>query len=632
MNPAAKFSTSLMRFSALSFLIMFSILSCSNLFSQVSAPVLNPPSGKYQQVLSVTISCATPDAVIYFTTDGSEPTTASPTYRGQPILVANHSVGDSLTFACDNDPDPDDDYQPLTPQSMTIKAVAVKGAEQSPVTTGSYVLDLVDATFHIAYADPPPAGGSKHQLDIYHPHGETNNPVLFFIHGGAWKQGDKNMYMELGNTFAGYYHLTTVVANYQLSTDPWYAVHPTHIQDVAMAFNWVYRHIAEYGGDPENIFIFGQSAGGHLVSLLATDTTYLAAHGLGTEKIKGVISMSGAYDLYALVKYPLNPLGLSAAEVLEYKALCLTTFGSWQQEVLDAASPAKFIRPDQPPFYLISLIESGEFLDMPGFCKEADNFYADIQNMGNAVVEMKRLTQADIPPEIAAIDFPGDEEGHREEIYAINSRYWNSVSTRMVADFIKYYPAIPEPAYPSNGASDLALTPTVGWQKSPAASYYQLQLATGETFEDTTLVFDAFIADTLWTLAELAPQAEYFWRVRAISAAGESDWSTVQNFFTSAATSIRQTGTGTPRNFSLKLYPNPFNPTASIRLQLPFDGKVRIKIYDVLGREITTLLDGYLNAGVHQIPLDASRLAGGLYFCKIVAGNHVETEKFVVLK
>jgi len=87
----------------------------------------------------------------------------------------------------------------------------------------------------------------------------------------------KNIYMELGNTFAGFYHFTTVIANYQLSTDPWNAVHPTHVQDVALAFNWVYRNIAEYGGDPDNIYVFGQSAGGHLVSLLATDSTYLQA-------------------------------------------------------------------------------------------------------------------------------------------------------------------------------------------------------------------------------------------------------------------------------------------------------------------------------------------------------------------
>ncbi|HEX9971192.1 MAG TPA: chitobiase/beta-hexosaminidase C-terminal domain-containing protein [bacterium] len=148
--------------------------------------------------LSVTITSETPEATIYYTSDGSDPSTSSFVFTGQPILVANHSVGDSLTFLADNDPDPDDDYKPQTFRSMTIKAIAVKGSEQSPITEAVYVLDLVDATFNIPYADPPSAGGTEHQLDVFQPHGEKKNAVLLFIHGGAWKQGEKKYLHGIG--------------------------------------------------------------------------------------------------------------------------------------------------------------------------------------------------------------------------------------------------------------------------------------------------------------------------------------------------------------------------------------------------------------------------------------------------
>jgi acetyl esterase/lipase len=105
----------------------------------------------------------------------------------------------------------DDLYPPLTDNSLTLKAIAVSNStEQSEIAAVRYVIDKVDCSFGISY-DLPTVTPNKHILDIYQPKNSENTPVLIFIHGGAWKQGDKNMYMELGNTFAGYYNLTTVV-------------------------------------------------------------------------------------------------------------------------------------------------------------------------------------------------------------------------------------------------------------------------------------------------------------------------------------------------------------------------------------------------------------------------------------
>src|SRR5205823_5671892 len=103
---------------------------------------------------------------------------------------------------------------------------------------------------------------------------------VFFVHGGAWRNGDKSgilgVYSALGR-FLVRHGLGAVIINYRLSP----AVrHPAHVQDVAKAFAWTHKNIARYGGRPDQIFLCGHSAGGHLVALLATDPTYLKAEGL----------------------------------------------------------------------------------------------------------------------------------------------------------------------------------------------------------------------------------------------------------------------------------------------------------------------------------------------------------------
>ncbi|MFH1196402.1 MAG: T9SS type A sorting domain-containing protein [bacterium] len=90
-----------------------------------------------------------------------------------------------------------------------------------------------------------------------------------------------------------------------------------------------------------------------------------------------------------------------------------------------------------------------------------------------------------------------------------------------------------------------------------------------------------------------------------------------------------------PNEFHLyQNYPNPFNPTTVISWQLAASSNVSIKIFDVLGREITMLVDEFQNAGFHQIEFDAGKykLTSGVYFYKIITGEHSDIKKFVLLK
>ena len=79
-------------------------------------------------------------------------------------------------------------------------------------------------------------------------------------------------------------------------------------------------------------------------------------------------------------------------------------------------------------------------------------------------------------------------------------------------------------------------------------------------------------------------------------------------------------------------YPNPFNPTTTISYTIPKDGMVTLKIYDVLGREVETLVNQVQEVGKYEVQLDGSRLASGVYFYRLVSGTHVITKKMLMLK
>jgi hypothetical protein len=80
-------------------------------------------------------------------------------------------------------------------------------------------------------------------------------------------------------------------------------------------------------------------------------------------------------------------------------------------------------------------------------------------------------------------------------------------------------------------------------------------------------------------------------------------------------------------------YPNPFNPTTTIEFTLAEDSKVSLKIYDVLGKEAATLVDGEFKAGVvHQVTFNASKFSSGIYFYRLDTGKNNLVKKLMVLK
>jgi hypothetical protein len=103
--------------------------------------------------------------------------------------------------------------------------------------------------------------------------------------------------------------------------------------------------------------------------------------------------------------------------------------------------------------------------------------------------------------------------------------------------------------------------------------------------------------------------------------------------FTFPVVTGMQRGNIAPKGIELgQNYPNPFNPSTTINYEMPSPGKVSIKVFNVLGKEVGTLAEGYQSAGVHEVKFQNASLPSGTYFCRLQAGDYVSIKKMTLLK
>lgn len=135
---------------------------------------------------------------------------------------------------------------------------------------------------------------ASQKLDIFAPDG-AGLPVLVDIHGGGWRAGSKDSRSMLAETITGA-GIIWVPIDYGLAPD----FNITQIIDHARsAVAWVYQNIAEYGGDPERLYVSGNSAGGHLTGTVLMPGWH-GNYGVPEGLVKGACAMSGVFDLQAL--------------------------------------------------------------------------------------------------------------------------------------------------------------------------------------------------------------------------------------------------------------------------------------------------------------------------------------------
>ncbi len=155
-----------------------------------------------------------------------------------------------------------------------------------------------------------------------------------------------------------------------------------------------------------------------------------------------------------------------------------------------------------------------------------------------------------------------------------------------------------------------------------------------ELLADTTLSAPPYI----WRLNSRELEVSgYFLEVTAVSVTGESNtvWfpHIIDNVGPSIPTTVNGPSEGVPKRFVLRQnYPNPFNPSTTIRFALPQATHVTLKVFDVLGREVATLVDERRPAGRHAVVFDAGGLPSGVYFVRLSAGAFVRTRKAVLVR
>lgn len=168
-------------------------------------------------------------------------------------------------------------------------------------------------------------------LDVFQPKNATDAPVVVFFFGGSWKSGKRQWYAWVGEALAKR-GLVVVIPDYRL----WPQVKMKgFMQDGAHAVAWAHAHAGEYGGNPQQLFVMGHSAGAQIGALLATDARWLNAVGMQPRQLSGFIGLAGPYDF----------LPLTDKDYVDM-------FGSTHEQQLQS-QPVHFVDGDEPPMLLM---------------------------------------------------------------------------------------------------------------------------------------------------------------------------------------------------------------------------------------------------------------------------------------
>lgn len=176
----------------------------------------------------------------------------------------------------------------------------------------------------LAYGPAP-----RQKLDLYAPARATKAPTVLFLYGGSWTSGSRSEYEFVAKALASRGFLTAL-ADYRLVPEVQY---PAFLEDGALALKFLCDHAAAYGGDPQNLFIMGHSAGAYNAVMVALDEGLTRGVGLRGQKLKGAIGLAGPYDFL--------PLDVDATR---------DAFGQWPD--LAQTQPINHVTRFSPPMFL----------------------------------------------------------------------------------------------------------------------------------------------------------------------------------------------------------------------------------------------------------------------------------------
>lgn len=202
---------------------------------------------------------------------------------------------------------------------------------------------------------------------------------------------------------------------------------------------------------------------------------------------------------------------------------------------------------------------------------------------------------------------------------------------------LKKNPEYPRLELPVNNWSSPSTTKFIDltWSKVSSASSYELQIScssVGSSWEEFQKIYLSKIL-TENSIRLTLPRDQYYWRVRSIDELGnKSDWSIPFLFYTWGIDTSSSMEEVISDYILAQNYPNPFNPVTRIRFGLPENAITKLIIYDVLGREIETLINSDFGAGYHEVEFNGSNLPSGIYIYRIKAGEFTSVKKMILMK
>lgn len=212
----------------------------------------------------------------------------------------------------------------------------------------------------------------------------------------------------------------------------------------------------------------------------------------------------------------------------------------------------------------------------------------------------------------------------------------NSVGLGDYSDTYRFstgFPSLLTLSQPAQGRVDVPKDTYFQWASLAGATGYEIQVGLGSSIAATNLVADSVLSGTSMKLKGLlAPDKIYCWRGRAINQFGTGLWSSTARFKVIDASSVGDLPS-LPLEYKLMgNYPNPFNPTTRIQFSLKEAGFVSLKIYNILGAEVKTLINGRMKEGGHYVDFDGSQLPSGAYIYRLEAGGNKLSGKMILMK
>jgi hypothetical protein len=222
-------------------------------------------------------------------------------------------------------------------------------------------------------------------------------------------------------------------------------------------------------------------------------------------------------------------------------------------------------------------------------------------------------------------------QGFLDEVRVYNT----ALTEQEIWDLYQSTTTAPNLLFPINNSTINTLTPVLEWDSLITAFDYRLEIASDSLFINS-LLYQVVPQKTFQVPAGLLfSDSTYYWRVRTATNGGVGPWSEVFKF--NIIITDVEDEKQIPSEFALEQnYPNPFNPSTRIQYQVPNISQVTLKVFDVLGNEVATLVNEEKTAGSYEVEFQSSvgshQLASGIYYYQLRADSFLKIRKMILIK